>query len=196
MKLDGKSDAPRGEQVAPSRGRGLKLPSRHTGSIRPLVAPSRGRGLKPPAEKSKVMLSGRPFTGAWIETPAVRAFLNWSIVAPSRGRGLKPGYFTASEAAKYVAPSRGRGLKRPIQKGTAGRPGRPFTGAWIETACPWWRGSQSSGRPFTGAWIETGRDWRKINKTWVAPSRGRGLKLSAPGRFRRICESPLHGGVD
>ena len=112
LKLDGKSDAPRGEQVAPSRGRGLKLPSRHTGSIRPLVAPSRGRGLKPPAEKSKVMLSGRPFTGAWIETPAVRAFLNWSIVAPSRGRGLKRPWWGASSRRGSVAPSRGRGLKQ------------------------------------------------------------------------------------
>ena len=58
----------RGNWVAPSRGRGLKhlgvgqLVSQHQ------VAPSRGRGLKHLGEIYGCSESGRPFTGAWIET--------------------------------------------------------------------------------------------------------------------------------
>ena len=59
--------------VAPSRGRGLKL-SNCTNLLRELrVAPSRGRGLKLELERAVEHESeGRPFTGAWIETTQTR----------------------------------------------------------------------------------------------------------------------------
>ena len=52
--------------------------------------------------------------------------------------------------------------------------GRPFTGAWIETAGAGEEADDRAGRPFTGAWIET----RRVRT----------------GAMRR--GSPLHGGVD
>ena len=77
--------------------------------------------------------SGRPFTGAWIETRYGEDADLMRVVAPSRGRGLKhmqtTDYFlevlrrpftgawiettTYPDMAAYlsVAPSRGRGLK-------------------------------------------------------------------------------------
>ena len=96
--------------------------------------------------------------------------------------------------------------------------GRPFTGAWIETGSTSLKSSQKKGRPFTGAWIETSRaaiqNCRRLcrpftgawietlyplltdNRKTVAPSRGRGLKLSATEDGEKPYQSPLHGGVD
>ena len=51
-------------------------------------------------------------------------------------------------------------------------------------------------RPFTGAWIETGMGYVFPGDRWVAPSRGRGLKLVGGTIARDPLESPLHGGVD
>ena len=56
-------------------------------------------------------MTGRPFTGAWIET-------EWDIVSPPEN---------------IVAPSRGRGLKLVLVPVDSHTIGRPFTGAWIET---------------------------------------------------------------
>ena len=54
---------------------------------------------------------------------------------------------------------------------------RPFTGAWIETLTRTGLRIMLESRPFTGAWIET-RHWRQgAGQGFVAPSRGRGLKL-------------------
>ena len=97
-----------------------------------------------------------------------------------------------------VAPSPGRGLKHRDRSNQGTRPGRPFTGAWIETRhCdrPWnMSGSRpftgawietnnitgeapaTTGRPFTGAWIETRMLHRQLSLIRVAPSPGRGLK--------------------
>ena len=75
-------------------------------------------------------------------------------------------------------------------------PGRPFTGAWIETSFiaaprkPWRR------RPFTGAWIETTIRAPFLPGTTVAPSRGRGLKHLKSEMPCAPIKSPLHGGVD
>ena len=57
-----------GEQVAPSRGRGLKPTKQPRMIALRIVAPSRGRGLKPWARGPSWHVVGRPFTGAWIET--------------------------------------------------------------------------------------------------------------------------------
>ncbi len=57
------------------------------------------------------MLTGRPFTGAWIETNLPAAIMSVLVVAPSRGRGSKL-------SGKPPSPE---------------TVSRPFTGAWIET---------------------------------------------------------------
>ena len=140
------------------------------------VAPSRGRGLKP-GKNSPLpwSWSGRPFTGAWIETPSSRNTRRATAVAPSRGRGLKLIRRMYRRALLAVAPSRGRGLKHLRAMLRSVGLGRPFTGAWIETLiCPA-SAAASTRRPFTGAWIET-----------PGPA-------GAPAPRRR---SPLHGGVD
>ena len=62
------------DRVAPSRGRGLKLPRQIPAPPFRAVAPSRGRGLKHmSASRSAERMTGRPFTGAWIETPPMDA---------------------------------------------------------------------------------------------------------------------------
>ena len=140
--------------------------------------------------------ASRPFTGAWIETGSTRIFPVGFPAAPSRGRGSKP-----------FGVGQWRGEQR-----------RPFTGAWIETHRERETGRDRNGRPFTGAWIETrvneraqslivsplhgGVDrnyyWNfEASGSWhVAPSRGRGSKLSHPLMRIRNARSPLHGGVD
>ena len=143
---------------------------------------------------------GRPFTGAWIETPSGKSTLSpHRQVAPSRGRGSKqvsircstqcptgrpftgawietPLWDAGSACFVGVAPSRGRGSKPDAgRRGRDDRPGRPFTGAWIETVVIGPKIARAGGRPFTGAWIETRRD------------------VDADHQCRR---SPLHGGVD
>ena len=55
------------DEVAPLRGRGLKL----------LISPNGGSGPR------------RSLTGAWIETLAAIREMRESLVAPLRGRGLK-----------------------------------------------------------------------------------------------------------
>ncbi len=100
------------EEVAPSRGRGLKPILGALFGVDDEVAPSRGRGLKRGLHVALVLKHCRPFTGAWIETQSLLFCSHVDIVAPSRGRGLKP---------PSVMIARWSG-------------GRPFTGAWIETA--------------------------------------------------------------
>ena len=53
------------------------------------VAPLRGRGLKLPGDAQDGAIRGRSLTGAWIETtkPEGRQYIQ--AVAPLRGRGLK-----------------------------------------------------------------------------------------------------------
>ena len=119
--------------VAPSRGRGLKPDPAGPAQDQHSVAPSRGRGLKPKLPEFLPDILGRPFTGAWIETPASR----------NRSRPWP------------VAPSRGRGLKRLQSRVQVPLPRRPFTGAWIETNALAELPAIYPRRPFTGAWIET-----------------------------------------
>ena len=98
----------------------------------PLVAPSRGRGSKLGIRNIWFANTGRPLTGAWIETAPRHSRRSRQAVAPSRGRGSKPGQDRRSRHghrspphggvdrnpavyASYwcgeVAPSRGRGSK-------------------------------------------------------------------------------------
>ena len=95
-----------------------------------------------------------------------------------------------------VAPSRGRGLKLPKPSPRRKGRGRPFTGAWIETSRAAIQNCRRLCRPFTGAWIETLYPLLTDNRKTVAPSRGRGLKLSATEDGEKPYQSPLHGGVD
>ena len=76
-----------------------------------LVALSRGRGSKLCAGRWKDRRSGRPLTGAWIETRTRRCGRPRARVALSRGRG-----------SKHEGCAQERGPA-----------GRPLTGAWIET---------------------------------------------------------------
>src|SRR5262249_8746515 len=98
---------------------------------------------------------GRPFAGAWIETDAIRHRGRSERVAPSRGRGLKP----------RAAPPQRLALES-----------RPFAGAWIETVMTSGDACMRPGRPFAGAWIETATTAGAGRESFVAPSRGRGLK--------------------
>src|SRR5208337_900790 len=121
-----------------------------------MVAPSRGRGLKLTLSEKLVPVGpSRPFAGAWIETVSRIADPVWHQVAPSRGRGLKPRRHQQVLMTAVVAPSRGRGLKHA---------GGTQVGPTI------------AGRPFAGAWIETASSAHKKDPPVVAPSRGRGLK--------------------
>src|SRR5690606_33307545 len=98
-------------RVAPSQGRGLKLPRCVTSRSSRLVAPSQGRGLKLVHLRHHLRMTGRPLTGAWIETTAAVRPTETAGVAPSQGRGLKHVRDRAEGLAEAVAPSQGRGLK-------------------------------------------------------------------------------------
>ena len=71
--------------------------------------------------------------------------------------------------------------------------GRPFTGAWIETAQMAAFLVSIASRPFTGAWIETMRYWIRCVAQPVAPSRGRGLKQFPSGEMIGDILSSLTG---
>ena len=102
--------------VAPSQGRGSKLIVDHKLTRAAGVAPSQGRGSKP----FRNTFSAERFG-----------------VAPSQGRGSKHDRAGAPRAAQEVAPSQGRGSKlEPINGPDSPAPGRPITGARIETGAP------------------------------------------------------------
>src|SRR5208337_3075176 len=98
-----------------SRGRGLKPAVVRECVRRVHVAPSRGRGLKQTQDLHQgVERKGRPFAGAWIETPP-----------KTRYHGRQRGRPFAGAWIETRTPARERSR----------RPGRPFAGAWIETFC-------------------------------------------------------------
>ena len=99
----------------PSRGGGLKSPTRAVHSMSVRRPPSRGRGLKCVILDIFSVLSGRP---------------------PSRGRGLKYRWHRSLGTRSAVAPPRGgRGLKSPSSSAAGGSsPVAPSRGAWIEIA--------------------------------------------------------------
>ena len=79
-------------QVAPSQGRELKLSPRCRlcGSVQ--VAPSQGRELKHDELNHRRIWTGRPFTGARVETRTLLSARYKKRVAPSQGRELKLRY--------------------------------------------------------------------------------------------------------
>ena len=73
-------------------------------------------------------------------------------------------------------------MKQRSRERPADTHGRPFTGAWIETMRSRSDEDMVFRRPFTGAWIETSARAALLEVWKVAPSRGRGLKLSKENR--------------
>ena len=71
--------------------------------------------------------------------------------------------------------------------------GRPFTGAWIETAAIVFCAPHEPSRPFTGAWIETSRCRCVFSSASVAPSRGRGLKQDLTSQKKKSVGRPFTG---
>ncbi len=207
--------------VAPSRGRGSKHCRGQCRDMEAAVAPSRGRGSKQAKGEMTSILTWSPLHGGVDRN--ILPGSPWASVqrvAPSRGRGSKRLPARALRRRRRVAPSRGRGSKPSTARSAAWRcPGRPFTGAWIETAPP-----PKAASAATKVAPSRGRGSKQRNAApyWaafpVAPSRGRGSKLHgradqpavqavAPSRGRgskpvlehgrrRMGGSPLHGGVD
>ena len=110
--------------------------------------------MKLDTERGSASLYGRPFTGAWIETPMHVIATMRSKVAPSRGRGLKP---------------RARGPSWHVV-------GRPFTGAWIETMAEIRKHLSVGVAPSRGRGLKLTMGKVPSPLSLVAPSRGRGLK--------------------
>ena len=174
-----------------------------------MVAPSRGRGSKRLFSNKRSAAVGRPFTGAWIETP-MRSRCTPSRTSPLHG-GVDRNYsgnsstpitvcrpFTGAwietamrvccEAKRGVAPSRGRGSKHDNSRGAFGCILSPLHGGVDRNLSFARMSSAVSRRPFTGAWIETHRHGRRLTIQTVAPSRGRGSKhftLSFRRRYAR-----------
>ena len=136
--------------------------------------PSRGRGSK--LEKSTVQSTGRPLTGARIET-AQMSRPQSRMSPPSRGRGSKRRVASASSAATRSPPSRGRGSKHPHRRRELRRQsGRPPHGGADRNMLGRSGVGQTVVAPLTGARIETLRRAPQI----AAGARGR----------------PPHGGAD
>ena len=236
-------DRCRPSAVAPSRGRGSKrmhAASRstprtssppHGGADRNMqlhadarrrlsVAPSRGRGSKRLCRLQAADPSGRPLTGARIETTSRRGMQTSARSSPPHGgadrnRPMRTGVYGAAtrrpltgarietvdvapaDAARTVAPSRGRGSKRVIRHDRrADRAGRPLTGARIETSVgarshAYRRVAPSRGR---GSKRSVARSSRRC--AGVAPSRGRGSKHCHGAIAVQPTASPPHGGAD
>ena len=159
---------PNAERVAspPTRGRGLKQRAGHRvvqGAVSP---PTRGRGLKlVNLAFYAVRYVVAPYTGARIETCSSRLEPPSGPSPPTRGRGLKPVSAHALRRGYVSPPTRGRGLKLPSPRNrvrpvlsppTRGRGLKqvrevdmsglpevaPYTGARIETAPRWHRGTR------------------------------------------------------
>src|SRR5208282_2849778 len=146
---------------------------------------------------SVLLVGGRPFAGAWIETRPSRAASRSAERRPFAGAWIETEF--EDETGEFGSR-------------------RPFAGAWIETSCSVRCLPATLGRPFAGAWIETFCFVCLCDHAYVAPSRGRGLKLfpgvRRVGPWRRPFAgawietpssrkqpvsprpSPLRGGVD
>ena len=84
------------DSVAPSRGRGLKLIFLECLRPGPRVAPSRGRGLKHRTDCPSQRPTGRPFTGAWIETLISATPDADRICRPFTGAWIETGKYTGN----------------------------------------------------------------------------------------------------
>ena len=117
----------------------------------------------------------RPFTGAWIETSAKRAYEELLGGRPFTGAWIE----TTPVGEMFVDVAR-----------------RPFTGAWIETAVIMRSPLLRQVAPSRGRGLKRCKSRPTWDTPTVAPSRGRGLKRALHGGQKGGVLSPLHGGVD
>ena len=140
------------------------------------VAPARGRGLKLKKRALRNAGLSRPRKGAWIEI-AWRAFRPrrcWR--RPRKGAWIEIKQPHGIQPQLSVAPARGRGLKSPmVIGGCGGHDRRPRKGAWIEILSDQHPLLQLR-RPRKGAWIEIDPGRCTEGRKEVAPVWGRGLK--------------------
>ncbi len=188
-----------------SLGLGTVAPSRGRGSKRILQGEPFVVGASPlhgGVDRNSILASwealgsGRPFTGAWIETSSRPASYAPRVVAPSRGRGSKQ-QPPRTLLVFQTSPLHG-GVDRNLEKRfvSPGPRGSPLHGGVDRNEGMTVGPAKRRGRPFTGAWIETHPDRHSINDHAVAPSRGRGSKRLAARLQDVTAWSPLHGGVD
>ena len=140
--------------------------------------------------------TSRPLTGARIETCRASSGLHPSEVAPSRGRGSKTVSAMNFNGELLVAPSRGRGSKQLRDRRWHQRAWSPPHGGADRNIITRTCFTDQPGRPLTGARIETARRGCRSTRSLVAPSRGRGSKLHGYVAHRRGAVSPPHGGAD
>ncbi len=141
-----------------------------------LVAPSRGRGSKLPGSILSDIMRGRPFTGAWIETPQTSI----SLFRPGRRPFTGAWIETAGRNRLRVrlwSPLHGGVDRNVLARTTAKtRRRRPFTGAWIETPALAPADRHRSVAPSRGRGSKPPGRAGEGRLTGVAPSRGRGSK--------------------
>ena len=94
-----------------------------------------------------------------------------------------------------VAPSRGRGSKPGGPQWRRAEPGRPLTGARIETSSPTDPLKETPVAPSRGRGSKR-HALEVADQRLVAPSRGRGSKLGTAHDHRPLPGSPPHGGAD
>ena len=206
-----------GLPVAPSRGRGSKqhavgrVPDRprsppHGGADRNasiaaalaalVVAPSRGRGSKQVGDRRSRCRRWSPPHGGADRNGCLIPSPGRGVPSPPHGGADRNIGVELKRSYYEVAPSRGRGSKHFRPHANAGLRSRPLTGARIETFRRCARCTSSHVAPLTGARIET-RTWQPLPAApGVAPSRGRGSKLTVAMLARNHRRSPPHGGAD
>ncbi len=98
----------------------------------------------------------RPFAGAWIETARGLCGSPRNERSPLRG-GVDRNALLSQAAAQgsAVAPSRGRGSKRIQNRTIRKSRGSPLRGGVDRNSGPTPLAVKRTGRPFAGAWIET-----------------------------------------
>ena len=160
--------------VAPSRGRGSKLPAAVVSAPQKAVAPSRGRGSKPARAGTPTLLTMSPPRGGADRNSHPAKRLCCDGRRPLAGARIETRLRSVGRVGPWVAPSRGRGSKPFQSRRSRQRPCRPLAGARIETCR--WIGCRAS--------------------TAVAPSRGRGSKPNGAACGAQIGTSPPRGGAD
>jgi hypothetical protein len=168
--------------VAPLRGRGSKLVVLQVLLGLRVVAPLRGRGSKRFRRGLYTRREPSPLCGG------VDRNMEGQLIAKLAGLPDRAGW-------QQVAPLRGRGSKLLSKAGDLGIAsrvrGRPFAGAWIETAHL--AGTEMvASRPFAGARCETSRG----TGTTRRPFAGAWIETLAWDRHHTEKRSPLCGGVD
>ena len=137
----------------------------------------------------------RPLTGARIETCS-SGQCGVQQASPPHGGADRNVQRRARPVDHAVAPSRGRGSKQNIGLVDVHPDRSPPHGGADRNAEGIVQAPFVPGRPLTGARIETVWSARLGAERQVAPSRGRGSKLVIPEGQSQIVASPPHGGAD